>query len=165
MPRQLVLVTEDPAGTRAVAAIVAGALAPGDVVSLAGELGAGKTCFVQGAAVALGVRERVRSPTFLLRCDYDAAVPVTHLDVYRLEALAELDDVGLGGRERVTFIEWGDAAAALLPDARLDVTLELLDPHAPPAEAEARMLTLTGHGVDWAGRLDDLAGALAAWRR
>jgi tRNA threonylcarbamoyladenosine biosynthesis protein TsaE len=120
--RELVLTTTGADDTRRLAATVAGALRIGDVVSLTGELGAGKTCFVQGAAAALGVAERVTSPTVLLRREYDGRVPILHLDVDRLDTRQEAAELGLDEVHRcVTFIEWGDAMQPLLPADHLEV--------------------------------------------
>jgi tRNA threonylcarbamoyladenosine biosynthesis protein TsaE len=136
--RELVLATRGADDTRKLAATVAGALRVGDVVSLTGELGAGKTCFVQGAAAALGVTERVTSPTFLLRREYEGRVPIVHLDVYRLDTLREAAELGLDDFHRcVTFIEWGDAMQPLLPADHLEV--EFTCPAEPsPGRWESR---------------------------
>lgn len=163
----VVLHTRTPEETRRVGATIANALRPGDVIALTGELGAGKTCLVQGAAAALGVAERVTSPSFLLRRDYRGDVPVIHLDVYRLDTLSEVaglgyDDVGEG--PGVAFIEWGDAMAPLLPADHLEVELRLGDPTVNgDALAEERCICLRAHGDDWRRRLQVLAGALAQW--
>ena len=165
MSGRMELETADAGGTRAVAATVARVLAVGDVVSLSGELGAGKTCFVQGAAAALDVAERVTSPTFLLRRDYEGRLPVSHVDVYRLDELAEVEDLGIGEVDGVLFVEWGDAVRPLLPGDHLEVSLAVPDPAAPVIDAdEPRRLTLRAHGVTWRRRLDELAGALAPWQ-
>lgn len=114
----------DEAALSNLAARVAGVLEPGDVVVLSGEVGAGKTTFVRSAARALGVKERVTSPTYQLARGYEGIVgghrvSVNHLDLYRLEGLEsrdvlELDDY-LDPRA-VTFIEWADPALGLLKD-------------------------------------------------
>ncbi len=106
------------------AAGIANVLEPGDVVVLAGEVGAGKTTFVRSAAQALGVGERVTSPTYQLARGYEGTVDgyrvaVNHLDLYRLEGLEsrdvlELDDY-LDPRA-ITFIEWAEPALGLLED-------------------------------------------------
>lgn len=104
------------------AAQVAGVLQPGDVVVLAGEVGAGKTTFVRSAARALGVEERVTSPTYQLARGYKGSiggrsVTVNHLDLYRLEGLESRDVLELDDYldpEAVTFIEWADPALGLL---------------------------------------------------
>ena len=93
------IVTRTPDETRTVGAGLAELLVPGDVISLTGDLGAGKTTFVQGAARGLGVGEPVLSPTFVLVREYRGEVPVYHLDVYRLDRLQDfvrfLDQVWL----------------------------------------------------------------------
>ena len=147
--------------TRALAGVLAAALAPGDVVALTGELGAGKTCFVQGAAAALGIERRVVSPTFMLVRTYDGALPIVHCDVYRLDTLQQVYDLGdeVFSPDAVTFIEWGDAVEAILPEDHLEVELLLEDPHDVDAD---RHVALRGHG-SWHDRLPVLAAELAPW--
>lgn len=169
------LVTTDPDQTREVAGTVAAALVPGDVVALTGELGAGKTCFVQGAAAALGVSDRVTSPSFVLRKEYQGhEATVLHLDVYRLESLQEVLDIGFDeGRagDQVTFVEWGDAVAPLLPREHLEVELRLPDladgdaPHAAEdaVPSEPRTIVLVPHGHDWSRRLQEIRPMLKSW--
>jgi len=106
--------------TRRAAADFVTLLAPGDVVILVGDLGAGKTAFTQAAAAALGVRERVTSPTFTIAHPYATTHSVVkelvHVDLYRTSSLAELFDLGLDEQldaGAVAFVEWGDLA----PDA------------------------------------------------
>ena len=116
--------TGGPAETEALAARVAAALRPGDVVLLAGDLGAGKTTFVRGAARALGVAGPVTSPTFTIGRRYEGRVPVSHLDLYRLGDLAEEDPTLLAdylAADRVAFVEWPAEPAALLALAGPDV--------------------------------------------
>jgi tRNA threonylcarbamoyladenosine biosynthesis protein TsaE len=142
-------------------AALAGLLGPRDVVSLTGDLGAGKTTFVQGAAAGLNVTEPVLSPTFTLVRRYRGTLPVYHLDVYRLERLQEVLDVGLDeilDEGAVVFIEWGDAIDPLLPPEHLQIELTL------PPEGDQRQLELTWHGRSWAERIDLLAQALEPWR-
>jgi tRNA threonylcarbamoyladenosine biosynthesis protein TsaE len=97
------------ADTEAVAAELAAALRPGDLVLVSGELGAGKTTFVRGAARALGVTGPVTSPTFTIGSRYAGRLPVAHLDLYRLEHL-DIEDPGLLADyltpDRVAFVEW-----------------------------------------------------------
>lgn len=170
MTRVLQLVSLSPAETRKIAATVAGALRLGDVVALTGELGAGKTCFVQGAAQALGVQDRVTSPSFILRREYQGQVCVLHLDVYRMSTLQEVLDVGYEDaldRSRVTFIEWGDAMSPLLPVDHLEVEFRLPDPVAPCEDMldEPRVLLVRAHGNDWARRITGLSVDLQRWRK
>ncbi len=114
--------------TRALGKALASLLRPGDVVSLSGDLGAGKTAFVQGAADALGVKGPVQSPSFVLVREYDGDdMRVVHADAYRLSSLQELIDLGyedLFAPDAVLFIEWGDAVDALLPEGRFEVRIE-----------------------------------------
>jgi tRNA threonylcarbamoyladenosine biosynthesis protein TsaE len=162
MTERLALRTSRPDDTRALAAAVAGALEAGDVVALTGELGAGKTCFVQGAAAALGVTGRVTSPSFLLRRDYAGRLPVLHLDVYRLDDLGEVLDLGFEEATdgtRVTFVEWGDAMRPLLPPDHLEVELRTAGLDDP----DRRHATLLAHDDGWRRRLAGLEPALARW--
>lgn len=105
--------TASPEQTEAVAARLAARLRPGDVVVLSGELGAGKTTFVRGAARALGFDGPVSSPTFTIGQIYAGPVPVSHLDLYRVGSLADeepgLLDEYLGG-ETIAFVEWAEEA-------------------------------------------------------
>jgi tRNA threonylcarbamoyladenosine biosynthesis protein TsaE len=113
--------------TRAAGARLARRLGPGDVVALTGELGAGKTCFVQGLARALGVGAWPTSPTFVLVNEYRGELPIHHVDAYRVAGPAELVDVGLLellDGDGVTVIEWADRVAALLPDRTIHVSID-----------------------------------------
>ncbi|ADB51315.1 tRNA (adenosine(37)-N6)-threonylcarbamoyltransferase complex ATPase subunit type 1 TsaE [Conexibacter woesei] len=110
--------------TEALAARVAAALEPGDVVLLSGELGAGKTTFVRGAARALGVTGAVTSPTFTIGRRYEGRVGVSHLDLYRLGDLEEEDPALLSdylAPERIAFVEWPEIAESALADAGVAV--------------------------------------------
>lgn len=166
MNRELVLSTVSAQDTRRLAAAIAQVLRIGDVVSLTGELGAGKTCFVQGAAAGLGVTQRVTSPTFLLRRDYEGRVPIVHLDVYRLDTLQEVSDLGFDeGAQCVTFIEWGDAMQPLLPADHLEIEFRSTDVESEPAsEDEVRRIVLRPRGPDWKRRIVSLAVDCAEWR-
>ncbi|HEX7625995.1 MAG TPA: tRNA (adenosine(37)-N6)-threonylcarbamoyltransferase complex ATPase subunit type 1 TsaE [Gaiellaceae bacterium] len=122
-------VTASPEETEALAASLAVRLDPGDVVAVSGELGAGKTTFVRGAARALGVTGPVASPTFTIGHRYEAPVPVAHLDLYRL---AGLDPEEWGDLEpyfdgTIAFVEWPEHAGDWLPRARAVVTLKHVD--------------------------------------
>lgn len=119
--------TDSPEATEALAAAIAADLRPGDVVLVSGELGAGKTTFVRGAARALGVSEPVTSPTFTIGQRYAGRMPVSHLDLYRLEGLSD-EDPGLLDDyltpDAVAFVEWPEVAGAELGAVVLRVTLE-----------------------------------------
>jgi tRNA threonylcarbamoyladenosine biosynthesis protein TsaE len=102
-------------------------LEPGAVVALTGELGAGKTCFIQGLVRGLGVTGRATSPTFVLINQYPGRVPVYHVDAYRTESLTELMDLGLLellGGGGVTVIEWADKLESLLPPEAIHVHID-----------------------------------------
>ncbi|HEX8100001.1 MAG TPA: tRNA (adenosine(37)-N6)-threonylcarbamoyltransferase complex ATPase subunit type 1 TsaE [Actinomycetota bacterium] len=161
MARTLELSTGSPEETQAVGEAVAGALGAGDVVSLTGDLGAGKTTFVQGVAKALGVGDHVVSPTFTLVREYAGAFPVYHFDVYRLDRLQEVLDLGFeeildaGG---IVFIEWGDAIETILPDDYLQVELTI-----PEGEDSKRRVDLWARGMSWARRWEKVTSAVSRW--
>jgi tRNA threonylcarbamoyladenosine biosynthesis protein TsaE len=117
--------TASEAETQAVAAELAGELRPGDVVTVSGELGSGKTTFVRGAARALGVRQAVTSPTYTIGHRYDGDVHVSHLDLYRFTSLshAEWGDLEPYFEDAVVCVEWPEAAAGTLPAPRARVRL------------------------------------------
>ena len=122
-------ITASPEETEALAAQLAGRLHAGDVVAVSGELGAGKTTFVRGAARALGVTGTVSSPTFTIGHRYDGVVPVAHLDLYRI---AGLDPEEWGDLEpyfdgTVAFVEWPEHGGDWLPPACAVVTLGHVD--------------------------------------
>jgi len=123
------IVTGSPAETEAVAAELASRLEAGDVVAVSGELGAGKTTFVRGAARALGVTEPVSSPTFTIGHRYDARIPVAHLDLYRVHGLdpEEWGDLEPYFDGTVAFVEWPEHAGDWLPRPCVLVTLEHVD--------------------------------------
>jgi tRNA threonylcarbamoyladenosine biosynthesis protein TsaE len=115
-----------PEETRQCAGAFAGRLEPGDVVALHGELGTGKTCFVQGVAAAIGVTEPVTSPTFTLVNEYAGRLPVYHMDLYRLSGPEEALQLGMEeymGGNGITLIEWADRAAELIPNRAWHVRL------------------------------------------
>lgn len=147
--------------TRELAEAVAALARPGDVIVLAGDLGAGKTAFVQGFGRGIGVAQRITSPTFTLVHVYeDGRLPVHHLDVYRLDQLSEALDLGLaemldeGG---VVLVEWGDAITPVLPRDRLEVRLTFGE------DDDDRRLDFRAIGPTWAPRFDPLATVLAPW--
>jgi tRNA threonylcarbamoyladenosine biosynthesis protein TsaE len=112
----------DEAALERVAARLAGALQPGDVVVLSGEVGAGKTTFVRAAARTLGVRERVTSPTYQLARGYEGfaggrPVRINHLDLYRLEGIEDRDALELDDYldpRAITFVEWAEPALGVV---------------------------------------------------
>ena len=124
--------TDAPEETAAVAADLATRLGPGDLVLIAGDLGAGKTTFVRGAARALGVDEPVTSPTFTIGQRYEGRVPVSHLDLYRLAEGGglEVEEPGLLDDyltpDAVAFVEWPEVASPTLPEPAFSVSIRHL---------------------------------------
>jgi tRNA threonylcarbamoyladenosine biosynthesis protein TsaE len=119
--------TDSAAATEAAGAELAGRLAPGDVVLVSGELGAGKTTFVRGACRALGVEGPVTSPTFTIGQVYAGRVEVAHLDLYRLETLAGEDPALIDDYltpERIGFVEWPGVGEAAIDRVVARVALE-----------------------------------------
>lgn len=174
--------------TRAVGAAVADLVTAGDVVKLVGDLGAGKTAFVQGFALRLGVTAPVTSPTFTLANRYDGRLTVNHLDVYRLADIREAQDLALPELidEGVTLIEWGDMIDPVLPSEHLAVNIRF--PSVPPVpfaspvccfsddgytmqasstldstSDDCRIIELRLEGEAWKLRVLDLKRALSHW--
>jgi tRNA threonylcarbamoyladenosine biosynthesis protein TsaE len=117
-PRTTRLLAESPEATQLAGERLAARLRAGQVVALIGELGAGKTCFVQGLLRGLGVSAEVTSPSFVLVNQYRGRVPVYHADVYRVSSMTELLDLGLDemwSSRGITVIEWADKLLFLLP--------------------------------------------------
>ena len=153
--------SQDEATTRAIGAALAGVLGPGDVVGLNGDLGAGKTRLVQGAADALGAEGPVLSPTFMLVREYDGDPPVHHVDAYRLSGPLELEDLGLEdvlSADAVVFVEWADRVAAALPESWLELVLSFDD-------EDDREIEVHPHGEAWTARRGRLAAALDPFAR
>jgi len=162
-----VVATSSAVATRQVAAAVAACCVPGDVLLLSGDLGAGKTTFAQGFGGALGVREPVTSPTFTLVRQYEVPVGSTgvrtlfHADVYRLDHLGEIADLGLGQLVEdggVALVEWGDAAEPVLGAGALSLSLV-----ADPDDESRRTVAVTAAGSAWEARWDVLVAALDPW--
>ena len=133
--------------TRAAGRKLAAALRPGDVIELAGGLGAGKTLFAGGLCEGLGVEEMVVSPSFVLVRQYASGfIPVVHVDVYRLASLHEFEDLDVFelAADGVLVIEWGDAVESALPEDHLRIEFMV---HSD----ETRLLRLIPSG-DWVDR-------------
>jgi len=120
-------VTREPAETRALAAALAAAARPGDLISLVGDLGAGKTQFAKGFGAGLGIADTIVSPSFVLMAEYRGRLPLFHVDLYRLADAAEalagglIDDRQVEG---VTLVEWAERLADAMPAERLDVVID-----------------------------------------
>ncbi|MDQ7820674.1 MAG: tRNA (adenosine(37)-N6)-threonylcarbamoyltransferase complex ATPase subunit type 1 TsaE [Armatimonadota bacterium] len=141
------LVTRSAEETEAVGRRLGARLQPGDVVALSGDLGAGKTVLARGIALGAGASGYIASPTFTLVREYRGAVPVFHVDLYRLDRPEQLDDLGLddilaGGG--IVVIEWAERARHLLPADHLWVTVAFAD-----GEQE-RVLEVTPRGSRFA---------------
>lgn len=140
-----------PGDTEALGSRIAASLRPGDVVVLAGGLGAGKTLLTRGIATGLGVDEPVLSPSFILVREYRTGfMPVIHVDVYRLASMNQFDDLDVMemARDGVLVIEWGGAVESMLPRDHLRIEFEV-------DETECRTLRFDPEG-DWIDR--DLGG-------
>lgn len=153
--------TSSPDQTRDLAGAVAALAEGGDIFVLAGDLGTGKTMWVKGFAAALGVTEAVTSPTFTLVRPYEGAhLRLLHADVYRLDFLSEVVDLGLVEQlddRAVACIEWGDLAEPALPADFLEIRLE------PGHGDDDRELTLRPVGPRWHARAAQLEQAVAPW--
>ena len=140
------------------AAALAALSRPGDVILLAGEMGAGKTAFAQGFGRALGVTEPITSPTFTLVHSYDTGGPTLHhADVYRLEHLSEVADLALGELaefDGIVLVEWGDVVASTFAE-HVVVRLDLVD-----GDLDARRITIAPNGPTWAHRWAALVDAV-----
>ena len=117
--------SSSPEETEGIAGRLAVELRPGDVVTVSGELGSGKTTFVRGACRALGVQGPVTSPTFTIGHRYRGDVDVSHLDLYRFESVspAEWGDLEPYFDGAVCFVEWPEAAGDALPSPRFRVVM------------------------------------------
>lgn len=142
-----------PDDTEALGSRLAASLRPGDVVVLAGGLGAGKTLFTKGIATGLGVDEAVVSPSFVLVRTYRSGfIPLIHADVYRLGSMNEFDDLDVleMSKDGVLIVEWGEAVESALPPDHLRIEFSV-------DNDGARTLSFVGEGV-WAER--DLGGVV-----
>jgi tRNA threonylcarbamoyladenosine biosynthesis protein TsaE len=154
--------SDSPATTSAIAAALAGLARRGDLIALAGDLGAGKTAFAKGFGEAIGVTEPITSPTFALVHSYNAGrLTLHHADIYRLSTLHELADLALSElleSDSIVLVEWGDVVAGSLGDHVL-VRLDLDDD-----DDEARDIFISAAGRSWAARWADLERQLAAFK-
>jgi tRNA threonylcarbamoyladenosine biosynthesis protein TsaE len=149
------ITTRKSGETEAIAAALGEMLRVGDLVVLVGDLGAGKTTFAKGVARGLGVTEPVTSPTFTIVQEYNGRVPIAHVDVYRLDRLQELHDLGFEEMldVRVVLVEWGDMIGPVLPGERLEVRLAMTD------DPDERTIEFVASGPAWASRIDALRSA------
>ena len=147
--------------TREIGMALASSLRPGDAVALTGELGAGKTTLVQGIARGVGYEGPVASPTFTLVREYRSeGLHLLHVDVYRLDRIQDVVDLGLEDRVdegAVLLVEWGDAIEALLPADHLVIEL------TTDEDGAARRIALRGVGETWSARWERLEHDLGGW--
>ena len=123
------IITSSPEETKKLGEKIAQGFYPGLVVALFGTLGSGKTCLTQGICFGLGVKDFVVSPSFVLINEYQGKYKVYHIDLFRLEKLSEI--INLGYEEYfygdgVCIVEWAEKASALLPEKRIDIHLKIL---------------------------------------
>lgn len=152
----LIIEATKPADTRKLGRVIGKGLVPGDVLLLSGPLGAGKTTLTQGIARGLDIQSGVMSPTFVLMRELKGRLVLYHLDLYRLENIPEIADLGLDDYfygDGVTIVEWADRAAGLLPPDHLRIEIDY-------AGDKARHFRLIACGERYR-RL--LAGIQAAW--
>lgn len=161
-PVSQVVTTASAAETQALAGVIAPLCGPGDLIVLAGEMGAGKTAFAQGFARGLGIDEPVTSPTFTIVREYAGGrLALHHLDMYRLDQLREVLELGVAemlDEDAVMLVEWGDAVLPALGDQYLEVRL------AFGAGDDDRHLELWPRGGPWLARQRVLGDALSIWR-
>lgn len=125
-------------------------LRPGDVITLSGDLGAGKTVFTKGLAEGMGISEPVTSPTFTIIKEYEGRLALYHFDVYRLADPDELDELGVDEyfySDGVSVVEWGDKVAPLIPEEHLEIKIIRL------IDDDSRRIEVTPHGSSWADRV------------
>ncbi len=147
------LTTSSPEQTGDLARLLATTAEPGDVLVLVGDLGAGKTAFSKAYGAALGIEEPMTSPTFTLARQYEGRLTLHHLDVYRLEQMAEVLDLDLPDlldSAAVVLIEWGDAILPMLPADFLEIRFTFGDAD------DDRGIELNAVGDRWSARADRL---------
>ncbi|XUX00107.1 MAG: tRNA (adenosine(37)-N6)-threonylcarbamoyltransferase complex ATPase subunit type 1 TsaE [Dehalogenimonas sp.] len=149
----MIIESKSAVKTRRIGETIGKEFRPGDIILLAGPLGAGKTTLVKGMAKGLGVTGSVLSPTFVLARELEGRLKMYHVDLYRLEKMPEITDLGLDDYlygDDITVIEWADRAETLWPDDHLRIDLEY-------TADKARKLKITAHGKRYHEMLDKLA--------
>lgn len=145
---EITVETHSPEETRALGQALAAYLRPGDVLSLVGELGTGKTRFTQGLAAGLNVADKVASPTFAILKEYTGGrLPLYHFDAYRLDKESDLAELGYEEYfygEGVSVVEWGEKASGLMPDNALKVVFE-----QDEEDNDGRSVTFVFSDVRW----------------
>ena len=134
------VVTDSPQKTKALAEMIGRAVSAGTLITLSGDLGAGKTTFTQGLAKGLDIDRKVTSPTFTIMKEYKGRLPLYHIDAYRLENITQ--DLGFEDYidgDGVCVIEWANFIEYVLPEQLLNIEFTINDD-------DSRTLTLQGHG-------------------
>lgn len=130
MPANLLIESGSPEETERIGYGLGQSSSPGDVIALYGELGSGKTCLVKGVARGLNITTQVKSPSYSIINEYPGVIPLVHIDFYRLEKPAEIEDLGwleYLDTGAVVVIEWAERAKNMLPSRRIDVYFEILN--------------------------------------
>lgn len=157
----IVVATKSPEETEALAGTVGDLLQSGDVVLLIGDMGAGKTTFAKGLGRSFGVDEPITSPTFVLLHTYAGRLPLHHADLYRLDQLAEVLDLGImellddGG---VAVVEWGDRGIPAFPSDVLRIDFSYAE-----TDENVRQFSFDATGKSWLLRVAELAAAVEQW--
>ncbi len=128
-------------------------LKPGDIICLIGDLGAGKTTLTKSIGIGLGVEDYITSPTFTLINEYKGKLNLYHFDVYRLEGITDLDDLGFEEyfySDGVCIIEWGDKIEDILPEGTINISIE------KGKELDNRILILNGKGDRFKELIEEL---------
>ena len=124
----MIIETHDPEETFEVGRKIGMNAKPGQIYTLTGDLGVGKTVFTQGVAAGLGITEPVNSPTFTIIQEYeDGRLPFYHFDVYRIGDLEEMEEIGYDDYffgQGICLIEWAELIEEILPEKRIEVTIE-----------------------------------------
>jgi tRNA threonylcarbamoyladenosine biosynthesis protein TsaE len=155
------ITTQSDATTQAVGAALSALVAPGDVLVLSGDLGAGKTQLTKGLAAGLGVAETVPSPTFNLLLVHDGRIPLYHFDLYRLEFAEQLEDLDYWGTleaDGVSVVEWGDRFAEAIPADCIVARILITGDDARVIELEPRGTRGPELAALWAAACESLPG-------
>lgn len=137
------LLSESADETMEIGRAIGRCLSEGDVIGLTGVLGSGKSVIARGILRALGVQGEIPSPSFIIAARYEAEIPVNHIDLYRLEGVDEVVDLGLEDllySEEISVIEWAEKMAGIMPEARIDIRLDL------GKQPDERLITISPSG-------------------
>jgi tRNA threonylcarbamoyladenosine biosynthesis protein TsaE len=129
--KSLEMISNSPEQTRKIGIKLGELAASGDVILLVGPLGAGKTCLTQGIARGLGIYEYTASPSFVLVREYQGKLPLYHIDLYRLDRVEEVAQLGLDDYlygNGVCVVEWADKGLSVLPEEHLLIELQIISP-------------------------------------